>query len=371
MRDGWEAEARNWAEFAGTPGLDHSHEDVNLPALLDLLPPPGRRTLDLGCGEGRLGRVLRSLGHQVAGADASPTMVRLAAGHAATPPAVLADAAALPFRDEAFDLVVAYMCLHDMDQMPRAVAESARVLEHGGRLCLTIPHPVNSAGSFQDRSGAAPFVIGGSYLDPAPADWVGEWGAIRVAFHSEHRPLEAYGRALETAGLLIEAIREPKTPDTLVARNPAERRWQRIPLSLHLRAVKPLLRTSLPVGHGPDPGDVHLDAQPVVEVGVAVGHRPGRFDQLRVAGRWQHPEVSLALPVQLGALLLGQFRVVADLAHDQRDPGPQGAPGDLGGVLRIEAGAPQDLQRGLGGAQRRLVPLLVLEDQLGSRRMGA
>ncbi len=45
------------------------------------------------------------------------------------------------------------MSLHDMDQMPDAVAESARVLARGGRLCLAIPHPVNSAGSFQARDG--------------------------------------------------------------------------------------------------------------------------------------------------------------------------------------------------------------------------
>jgi hypothetical protein len=31
---------------------------------------------------------------------------------------------------------------------------------------------------------------------------------IRLTFHSEHRPLEAYSRALEDSGLLIEAIRE-------------------------------------------------------------------------------------------------------------------------------------------------------------------
>ncbi len=60
-----------------------------------------------------------------------------------------------------------------------------------------------------------------------------------MAFHSEHRPLEAYGRALETAGLMIEAIREPKAPDELVALDPAGRRWQRIPMFLHARAVKP------------------------------------------------------------------------------------------------------------------------------------
>jgi hypothetical protein len=60
-----------------------------------------------------------------------------------------------------------------------------------------------------------------------------------VTFHSEHRPLEAYSLALEAAGLLVEAIREPKAPDELVIRQPTQRRWQRIPLFLHLRAVKP------------------------------------------------------------------------------------------------------------------------------------
>jgi SAM-dependent methyltransferase len=243
MRDGWEAEAEKWATFAGTPGRDRSHEDINLPALRALLPGPGpgpgRRTLDLGCGEGRTSRYLRSAGYQVTGADAAPTMVRRAAGHPDAPPAVVADAAALPFHDEAFGLVVAYMCLHDIDRMPAAVAEAARVLEPGGRLCAAIPHPVNSAGSFEARDGDAPFVIGGSYLDSRPVDWVAGRGGISLTFHSEHRPLEAYSRALEAAGLLTEAIRELRAPDPLVAAEPAQRRWQRIPLFLHIRAVKP------------------------------------------------------------------------------------------------------------------------------------
>ena len=230
MRRGWEAEARNWAEFTRTPGRDVAHEQINLPALLRLLPEPAGLTLDLGCGEGRAGRVLQSRGYRVAGVDAAPTMVRLATGHESPEPAVLADAAALPFRDEAFGLVVAYMSLHDMDRMPEAVAEAARVLDHGGRLVMAIPHPVNSAGSFQARDADAAFTIAGSYLDPGPADSVIDRGEVRLTFHSEHRPVESYSRALESAGLLIEAIREPGAPDG---------RWQRIPLSLQLRAVKP------------------------------------------------------------------------------------------------------------------------------------
>jgi SAM-dependent methyltransferase len=238
MRQGWESEAWNWARFARTPGHDHSHEDINLPALLELLPPPGPGTLDLACGEGRLSRLLKSLGHRVVGIDAAPTMVQLAVTHERGEPAVLAEAERLPFRNEAFSLVVAYMCLHDIDAMPQAVREAARVLEPSGRLCAAIPHPINTAGSFQDRDAAAPFVITGSYLDPARSAMVIDRGGIRLTFHSEHRPLEAYFRAFEAAGLLTEAIREVKPSGQLVSRDPAARRWQRIPLFLHLRARK-------------------------------------------------------------------------------------------------------------------------------------
>ena len=58
-----------------------------------------------------------------------------------------------------------------------------------------------------------------------------------MTFHSEHRPLGPTA-ALEAAGLLTEAIREPRAPDAMVADAPGERRWQRIPLYLRLRAVK-------------------------------------------------------------------------------------------------------------------------------------
>ena len=55
---------------------------------------------------------------------------------------------------------------------------------------------------------------------------------------SEHRPLQAYAEALAGAGLLIERLREPPLPEgaVSVARN---RRWQRLPLFLHIRSVKP------------------------------------------------------------------------------------------------------------------------------------
>jgi len=60
----------------------------------------------------------------------------------------------------------------------------------------------------------------------------------RITFHDVHRPLEAYSRALEAAGLLIEAIREPVPDDAHVEAHPDAAEGRRRPMFLHLKAVK-------------------------------------------------------------------------------------------------------------------------------------
>jgi SAM-dependent methyltransferase len=170
--------------------------------------------------------------------DASPTM--LAAAREADPEleAYVADAAALPFEDGSFDLVVAFMSLQDVDDFGGAVGEAGRVLERGGRLCLAVVHPFNSAGRFAGDEASSPFVVEGSYLEPSYyADNLVRDG-MEITFVSGHRPLQAYVDAVAHAGLLVERIREPALPDHAL-RRPHSRRWQRIPLFLHVRAVKP------------------------------------------------------------------------------------------------------------------------------------
>ena len=93
----------------------------------------------------------------------------------------------------------------------------------------------NSAGSFEQKTATAPFVIKGDYLRAFNyADRV-ERDGLTMTFHSQHRPLEAYFRALEKVGLSVEALREPSVPEHAIA-SAASRRWQRVPLFLHLRA---------------------------------------------------------------------------------------------------------------------------------------
>jgi len=234
LRANWDAQAGQWIAWARAPGHD-SYWRFHRDQFLALLPPPGRRTLDIGCGEGRLPRDLKERGHHVIGVDASPTLV--AAARALDPGMDIrvADAAALPLGDASVDLAIAFMSLQDIDDMPKAVREVARVLEPGGRFCFAIVHPINSAGRFEHRAADAPFVIDGGYLQPFYRSDPIERDGLAVTFHSQHRPLETYFRALEEAGLAVEALREPPVPDHGFVSD-ASRRWQRIPLFLHIRA---------------------------------------------------------------------------------------------------------------------------------------
>jgi len=237
LRAAWEEHAAEFVAWARKPGHD-SYWQFHRDQFLELVPPPGRRTLDVGCGEGRLSRDLKELGHSMVAIDASPTM--LAAAREADPEleAYVADAAALPFEDGSFDLVVAFMSLQDVDDFGGAVGEAGRVLERGGRLCLAVVHPFNSAGRFAGDEASSPFVVEGSYLEPSYyADNLVRDG-MEITFVSGHRPLQGYVDAVAHAGLLVERIREPALPDHAL-RRPHSRRWQRIPLFLHVRAVKP------------------------------------------------------------------------------------------------------------------------------------
>ncbi len=122
--------ARQWVSWVRRPGFDSywGYRD----RFFDFVPAPGRATLDLGCGEGRVSRDLAQRGHRVVGVGASPTLP--AAARAADPRGRYenADVARLPFGDGEFDLVLAYNVLMDVDDLTGAVREAARVLRPMG-----------------------------------------------------------------------------------------------------------------------------------------------------------------------------------------------------------------------------------------------
>lgn len=230
LADGWDANAGAWIEWTRR-GLD-SYSSHKL-AFLPLIPPPGRLTVDVGAGEGRVSRELRAHGHRVLAIDRSPTMVRSAATHPEEPvPAVVADAVNLPLPDAVADCAVAFMSLHDIDNVVPAIAEIGRILAVGGKLVMAIVHPLNSAGDF-DRDAAdpnPPYIIPDSYTEARHYMNTRVRDGLSMTYHGIHRPLQTYTEALADAGLVIERLREQGSDDP-------EDKWSRIPLFLHIVAT--------------------------------------------------------------------------------------------------------------------------------------
>jgi SAM-dependent methyltransferase len=202
----WEEQACNWIAWTRAPGLDSYWRYRR--DLFGFLPAPGRATLDLGCGEGRLTRDLAEHGHRAVGVDVSATLIEAAREAHPGGDYQIADAAHTPFADGSFDLVIAYNSLMDIEDMPGAVREAARLLEPGGRLVVSILHPANS-GRTTGEGDETGFVVDRRYFEHRRTREHDERDGISMVFASYRRPLGAYTAALEQAGLLIEAVREP------------------------------------------------------------------------------------------------------------------------------------------------------------------
>src|SRR5437660_2770598 len=124
---GWEHKTEAWLRWTRTP--KHDQYWAMSPSFFEeIVPSTARATLEIGCGEGRVARDLAARGHHVTAVDASPSLVAHARDADLRSRYLVADAGALPFADGAFDVVVAYNSLMDVDDMPKAVSEAARVL---------------------------------------------------------------------------------------------------------------------------------------------------------------------------------------------------------------------------------------------------
>jgi SAM-dependent methyltransferase len=164
LRDSWERNAAHWIRWAREPGHD-SYWRFHRERFLELVPSPGRLTLVIGCGEGRVTRDLRQLGHRAIGVDASETMIAAALDVDANGEYLVADAAALPLPEAHADLAVAFISLMDVVDMPRALQEVARVMEPCGRLVLAVVHPINSGHELDREHPEDNLVLVPDYFD--------------------------------------------------------------------------------------------------------------------------------------------------------------------------------------------------------------
>jgi SAM-dependent methyltransferase len=223
---GWTASAEAWIALAP----EHATRKLLLdPVMLaEAGEVAGARILDLGCGEGRFSRLLAERGAVNVGIDPIRRLIEEARSRAK--PAeqyAIASGEELPFADQTFDIVAAYLCLIDIPDFRAAIRESARVLKAGGRLVVAnVSNLASSSGANPvfDADGRFIHYTVDNYLEERPLRL--EWAGLSV--RNWHRPLSAYMDAYLEAGLTLRRYIEPRPEESLRGDKRAES-WFRVP----------------------------------------------------------------------------------------------------------------------------------------------
>ena len=217
----WEDHA-DWWQRQFTDGVDPEYTEQILPLAATWLAGFDR-VLDIGTGEGQVARhLVETNASRVVGIDPATGQVVEARRRGPSVPYAQGGAAELPFVDGSFDGAVACLVFEHIDDLDRAIGESARVLRPGGRFVLFLNHPLlqtPGSGWIDDQ-----------ILDPPEQYWrigpyLSEGATIEqveagVFIRFVHRPLSRYLNAMAAAGLALEQMVEPAPPPGFLARAP-------------------------------------------------------------------------------------------------------------------------------------------------------
>ena len=185
-------------------GIEH---DPIMPRFLKTLGEvSGLLTLDAGCGEGYISRILSSLGALVTGIDISPSLIEIA--RAKDPQGIIAYQVAdlsqpLPIYQNYFDLIVSHLVLNDVHDFRAFLATLATVSRSGGRLVMSLNNPY----SYVIRSHIT------NYFESGKAFLYRGMVEQGVKVHFYQRTLEEYLDACLSVGFQLRHLLDVPTPE--------------------------------------------------------------------------------------------------------------------------------------------------------------
>ena len=138
---------KDWDSLYKEQGVVQKEPSVRAIEAAAFFGQEGLKTiLDLGCGTGRHTLLLLQAGFQVYGCDASEKALKIARAALPEVPFQQCDMTSLPYENQFFDGILCYAVIQhgEIARVKKAIAETYRVLRHGGILFLTVPsteHP--------------------------------------------------------------------------------------------------------------------------------------------------------------------------------------------------------------------------------------
>ncbi|WP_031495114.1 class I SAM-dependent methyltransferase [Bryobacter aggregatus] len=206
--DGWRESAPAWLTEIGSEG-DYARQYIlDAPMLQRIEGRNFQTALDLGCGEGRFCRMMQQRGLKTIGIDPTAAFIERARELDPQGDYRIEGAEGLSVPAQSCDLVVSYLSLIDIPDLPLAVEKLVRTLRPGGVFLLANLTSFNTAaapdGWILDQHGQRRFAMD-RYLEERSV-WV-EWSGIRV--QNWHRPLSTYMQLFLGHGLQLQHFAEP------------------------------------------------------------------------------------------------------------------------------------------------------------------
>ena len=214
---GWNPVADWYDGWVGEKGSIH-HTKLAIPAVLELLvPKPGEKILDIGCGQGVLAQYIVSAQALYTGIDVSERLVKIAQNRK-IPQAnfIVGDARKLNL--SGFDAAVMLLSIQDMDPLEDVIKSVAKAVKVGGRLIIFMNHPAfripRQSGWGWDEGRKLQYRRIDRYLTPLAVPMKAYSSGASGVTTSFHRPLQNYLNTLNDFGFVTERIMEIPTYKT-------------------------------------------------------------------------------------------------------------------------------------------------------------
>jgi SAM-dependent methyltransferase len=240
----WNEAALNWVNFVRNQ-KDSYRLFLNTPATFGLLGDVlWKRVLDLGCGEGFHARLMAKKGAKVVGVEPSDLYEYAVANEQKNNLGIYYVRGRAELLETlglgTFDVVAAFMVLHEIQDLDAAIRGVTAILKPGGSLVFSILHPMsNCSGTAWTWNGA-----------PKPNDARQDYfksRLIRVTWAMDglekpfetlhyHRPLTEYFDALARHHFAVVRILEPYPTEEQLKRFPPLSAQRQYPNFLHVKA---------------------------------------------------------------------------------------------------------------------------------------
>jgi len=212
----WEPVQKWYRGIVGDDG-HYFHQNLILPSLTRLMNLKATdRLLDLGCGDGILGRhIPKNISYL--GIDSAPSFIKAASvqDKSANHEYITSDVtAALPIKDRTFTHATIILAIQNMEFPEQVFKNAAKFLEKGAKLIIVMNHPcyrIPRQSSWQiDEAKKLQFRRVDRYFTPMsiPLQAHPSQGAASATTISFHHPLSQYVNWLKKAGFFVDDMEE-------------------------------------------------------------------------------------------------------------------------------------------------------------------